>query len=586
MRIAISILNFYREDLTYSIISQLREELEFEEGYDVDMIIGVNKLSDGISFDRFSERLNKLIGSVNVGLSIKNNGFNLGFGQGHNLNLLGGSHDLFLILNNDLIFKEKGWLSKLINNCIDAVGLSNAPHHLLIDGSGDPDVYNHNYDYIEASCLMIKGNCFNKIKGFDDSFLNAYFEDSDLSLRLKFNGFQLNWIEIDHEHLRSSSAKKIDPFVLKRMININQRFFQKRWGWYLSNKRHAGIILIINSAGLGDVVNTFHAIANLKHVYGDSLYVMENPFSWYFVELGVKVLRRKEDSKLIGQLYAIDIFKNIEFRSQISVERQVYNYLGSTFNLSENIKRACSLSNNKVNERVIIHIDYNREATWQGRSADIMLFSNISEFFIQKGYEVIIISEKKPRDELMKSFPEAVNFKYELKMRETFHLVSSCEYFAGIDSLIFNIAQFFYKKTILMMGPTSVTSRINRGIDYVVFQNEQLRCLGCYNDMSADKMNKCLFVTPLCVTVNLTKEEIYMRLDKFVYSNYFATTELQPSFMMENEFLIQNFSYSGTEALSVLVRVLKNRLILMLKYIRLYGVIKKIMLVLKLKIKG
>ena len=78
-------------------------------------------------------------------------------------------------------------------------------------------------------CLLIRKNLYIKVGGFSEEYLIGNFEDDDLSLKVRSEGFSLMVDEnvmIHHYGSISFSENTID---YKETINHNNRIFQKKW---------------------------------------------------------------------------------------------------------------------------------------------------------------------------------------------------------------------------------------------------------------------------------------------------------------------------------------------------------------------
>lgn len=558
--VSISILNFFNEDFTYSIISQI-SKLDLSD-YDVTIIIGINRLSDDVSLDFFTIACNNII-KKNIILVIVDNNINIGFGEAHNKNLLNRSSDYFLILNNDIEFLEVGWFDKLLMSSADLVGMRNAPHYLLPNGCGSPDLEIMQYDYIEASCLLIKREVFENLGGFDNSFVVAYCEDSDLSLRAKMSGYRLDWVFIDHVHHRSSSAKRLPVETLMRITNINSAFFLSRWGWYLSRKR--GLLIEIDTLGMGDIVNALHPLMYLRDLLGDRLLIKTNSLRGIFIKLGFNLTEETEEY----EYHVLNLFsaESIEFRSHLNSQNQIYRVLGAKYSLVDNKFNLRQFFDSSELKRVTMHFDYERSSQWHGRGPDYKFFSYAASYFIRKGYEVVVVSKKPLPDSLICIFDRSTKFINNISLDDLFNIINSSEYVIAIDSLVFNIAQFFYKKLIVMFGPTLPSSRINRDVNVLVVYNEALDCLGCYNDPSAQKMNKCIFDQPRCESINIDEKVLEKKFDHFInFPEYRPMGFTSPNFAVPIHLIAEthiapvNITISGRVALKIALKSLINRL--------------------------
>jgi hypothetical protein len=128
-----------------------------------------------------------------------NEGFNAGFGKGHNLNFDAAECEYFVILNDDIAFPHINWLDEALvifdsNPNVGAIGASNSPNSVtpfFANGVFDRHGKSWPLRYIEASVLLVRGKIFAEIGQFDKAYDWGYCEDSDLSFRIQAHGYQL-----------------------------------------------------------------------------------------------------------------------------------------------------------------------------------------------------------------------------------------------------------------------------------------------------------------------------------------------------------------------------------------------------------
>ena len=183
-----------------------------------------NPLLDSTDFDLVWRQLAEQFPLI--AFMLFNDGYNTGFGGGHNLNFASAGSDYILILNDDIGLPNLDWLDEMLiifknNDTVGAVGaLENPTSVTPFFANGVHERFDLRWplQYAEASILLLRSEAFAKIGGFDKAYIWAMFEDADLSFRLKANGYQLSWVAVPHQHWRSSSVNALPGQIRQSVL--------------------------------------------------------------------------------------------------------------------------------------------------------------------------------------------------------------------------------------------------------------------------------------------------------------------------------------------------------------------------------
>jgi GT2 family glycosyltransferase/glycosyltransferase involved in cell wall biosynthesis len=186
---------------------------------------------------------------------ILRNDSNLGFVRSCNAGAAAARGEYLLFLNNDTLVKP-GWLDELVQTFEQVPNIGIAGSRLLFAdgrlqeaggiiwrlGDGwnwgrgrDPNEpafsYLRDADWVSGAALMIRGDMFRDLGGFDEFFAPAYYEDTDLAFRVRARGKRVvvqPASEVIHLEGVSNGTDTTGPGV-KRYQVVNHAKFYQRW---------------------------------------------------------------------------------------------------------------------------------------------------------------------------------------------------------------------------------------------------------------------------------------------------------------------------------------------------------------------
>jgi GT2 family glycosyltransferase len=189
-----------------------------------------------------------------TGIRVHRNQSNLGFLRTCNAAARLARGGFLFFLNNDTEV-QRGWLPPLLSLFhgrpdTGAVGsrllypdgrLQEAGGIIWRDGSAwnfgrheDPDKPAYSYvrevDYCSGAALMIRRDIFLGLGGFDERYLPAYYEDSDLCMRLRQIGLKILYQPASRVVHHEGTSHGVDTTVgIKSHQAVNRRRFVRRW---------------------------------------------------------------------------------------------------------------------------------------------------------------------------------------------------------------------------------------------------------------------------------------------------------------------------------------------------------------------
>ena len=214
------------------------------------------------------------------GIVYLRNETNAGFVGSCNRGAAQARGEYLLFLNNDTTVKQ-GWLDALLETFqleprAGLVGskllfpdgrLQEAGGIIWRDGSGwnygkfdDPKKPEYNYlrdvDYCSAACVMIPKSLFESTGGFDTRYAPAYYEDTDLSFKVRQNGYKVLYQPLSEViHYEGATGGTDISTGAKRHQELNRTTFATTWAAELAAK-----------PANGDVANYFGCKPGQKRI--------------------------------------------------------------------------------------------------------------------------------------------------------------------------------------------------------------------------------------------------------------------------------------------------------------------------------
>jgi GT2 family glycosyltransferase/glycosyltransferase involved in cell wall biosynthesis len=254
--VSLVVLNYNKPDYTLECIKSIFEKTE-SFSYEIVLVDNGSTAESKECFNAISQRVKYI--------NLSENRF---FGEGNNIGFEFCSGEYIVFMNNDITTTDN-WLQPLIsklknNDSVGAVGPKLVyPDGRLQEAGADitplgesiqfgkgknpfDSIYNieKSVTYVSAACVALRKTTFKSVLGFDLMFEPAYYEDSDLCLKIKQLGLEIIYIPsstiIHHENVTSrefSSQLKIHS-----VIASNKEKFLTRWAEYLNNKTFPPIL--------------------------------------------------------------------------------------------------------------------------------------------------------------------------------------------------------------------------------------------------------------------------------------------------------------------------------------------------------
>ena len=249
--ISIIILCYNKADYTEKCLASI---FQHEENLPHEVIVLDNASVDDTPF---------LLETYTHQLTYVRSDTNLGFVGGNNEAVRHARGDYLIFLNNDTVVSE-GWLAELYA-CFQlypdagAVGakliypdgrLQEAGGIVFSDGNGwnygrgmrpeDPRFdFVREVDYCSAAALMLRGDLWKEIGGFDQRYTPAYYEDTDLCFEIRKRGYKVYYqpkSRVIHHEGKTAGTDLQSGY--KKYQTLNRVKFLEKWSKELQ-KQHS-----------------------------------------------------------------------------------------------------------------------------------------------------------------------------------------------------------------------------------------------------------------------------------------------------------------------------------------------------------
>ncbi len=199
----------------------------------------------GKLFDEFA--------AANANVRVVHNPTNVGFIAPNIRALEMATGEFFICLNDDATVPP-GWLEKL-RQPFDAdpmMGLTGPEGGCCTWDARIQGMPGRTPEYVEFACAMGRASVLRKFGLFDRELTHSYFEDCELSLRLREARYALKLVPFRIVHQRGATSKFMPE--IRKYQAMNGAYFRRRHAGYLKARRFDYVTLIKRAAAYGDVL--------------------------------------------------------------------------------------------------------------------------------------------------------------------------------------------------------------------------------------------------------------------------------------------------------------------------------------------
>jgi GT2 family glycosyltransferase/glycosyltransferase involved in cell wall biosynthesis len=107
--------------------------------------------------------------------------------------------------------------------------------------------YARQVDFLSGACLMLPSVLWSELGGFDENFVPAYFEDTDLAFRIRDKGYKTVYSPFSQViHFEGMSNGTTISSGIKQYQEINRPKFKQRWAGFCRHNGDVGVDVDLN----------------------------------------------------------------------------------------------------------------------------------------------------------------------------------------------------------------------------------------------------------------------------------------------------------------------------------------------------
>ncbi len=238
----------------YTLLKRCVESILDKTDYDNYEMIIVDNGSDDLISQRYLYQLQQ-----NEQITVIRDDSPFNYAAINNRAVKQAKGDVIALLNNDLEILNSDWLDEMLSHVqhkeVGAVGAKlyypddKIQHAGVIVGLGGVAGHSHkhyprehpgycgrlllsqNLSAVTAACMLLRREVFDQVAGFDEHNLSVAFNDVDLCLRIREQGYQIVWTPYaEMYHYESASRGYEDTPEKKARFSQEVQYMKTRWG--------------------------------------------------------------------------------------------------------------------------------------------------------------------------------------------------------------------------------------------------------------------------------------------------------------------------------------------------------------------
>jgi lipopolysaccharide biosynthesis protein/GT2 family glycosyltransferase len=517
VRLTISVLFYHRDDLIPSFMQSILTQIRAAKSRgDIccELYLAFNYTAAPQVHANIRSLINSVFPEGADDIYIRENGFNIGFGAGHNAIFQESESDLFLMLNSDVRVLKENWLEVLVDRFRESdaalIGLAEGASRLREDGCGVPiERPTEEFDFVDGSVLAVRSELARRYGLFSGAFDYFYFEDADLCLRYRQMGLRLELLEVPCKHDRSSSSRLLPQYAVEGVLNRNRARFFDRWGSYLDTRklpnrlglRFLNVDRQLQCASLPALFALLfdHPTATLD------LFGLHEQLVPIFKHPRIRLIPFWKTFQKNDYLRYYEIEHNASADQPLTVE--VANVIGCVphFEAARAHLKSMVFDKAKLTSSgtALLYVA-RKEPLFDGRQPTPKCYVATAEFLSRRGFQIRLWTELGTFE--LEKLPVKVPCKHAATASslQLLNDIAESELVVSSDNWISELSQLLNKKTFLWLGATAPEHALWNLEQAGFFVDRALSCLGCYHSFGRNNHNTCLRGDMACMRQELT----------------------------------------------------------------------------------
>jgi ADP-heptose:LPS heptosyltransferase len=288
-----------------------------------------------------------------------------------------------------------------------------------------------------------------KVGLFADYLKFIYWEDTDLSLRVQEQGYEIETVKIDAQHRhRASTTKHMD---LREILAHNKKEFERRWAFYIKRRTFEKRILIRRLGARGDVLLLTPALRALQEKWPQAEIQLQTKCPTMLS--GMPGIRMAMESKSYFD-YFYDLDLSYEKRPDVHIVQAYADALEVRLPERWEIKmfpsekdEAWGLRKSRGMKVALIHAGM---TTWPGKNWPLDRMEEVVAHLKGQGFFTIAVGDDKS---------PAINCDDSVagktSPQQLYALAKHASLFVGLDSMPQHVASAANVPSAIMFGPTN-----------------------------------------------------------------------------------------------------------------------------------